>query len=147
MNADETQVKRRKEAAKKAMSSGNFADALMIGFEHFLSLLSPSIPFQEFLDRTGTYLDGVIQRSCQEDALTYVGGKLIFESLNASKVKMTADFYYQNTEQQWVHSQQTATVKGTRWSDWKTNAALIKLQQEKRLEYPILAPNDTGGAS
>lgn len=146
MNADENQVKRRKEAAKKAMPSGNFADALMIGFEHFLSLLSPSVPFQEFLDRTGTYLDGVIQRSCQEDALTYVGGKLIFESLNASKVKMTADFYYQNTEQQWVHSQQTATVKGTRWSDWETNEALIKLREEKRLEYPILPPIETGGA-
>ena len=141
---NENQVKRRKEADQEAIDGGDFADALISGFERFLSFLS-SGPFQEFLDRTGAYIDGVIQRSCREDSLTYVGGKLILELLDASKVKMTADFYYQNVERQWIHNQRTAIVKATRWSDWKTNDAFIKLQQEKRLEYPILPPTESGG--
>ena len=114
----------------------------------FRTIFEHPISFQTFLKDSGRSFDQFILDIGRREKLHYIAGKLILEfpdtsegePLDVPKVKMTADFYFQNLSKKWILKEKVIRVDRNSFSDWKEDPDLQELWEKGRLEYPINPP-------
>ena len=137
----EEQNRKTKEEVKKAWAEGDLTAMLRAGFENFMTILMDNpMTFETFLQYTSQFLDQFILKTCAEEHLNYVGRKITFKMADLVSANMTADFYFQTADKQWVMKQKTGRVGRERFSDWETAPDLLRLRRDGKLEFPIDAP-------
>jgi len=134
-----------KEKIRKYWEDGNIGAILQLGFESFLTMIfDRPLKFDTFLDYTGSFFDGFIRETCEQEPLKYVGGKFRMELGASDEVQLNADFYFQDHTQQWILKQKSGQISSTRFKDWKTSVDLMILQNRGQLELPIDPPKELG---
>ena len=104
-----------------------------------------AIPFAQFLEQTGAFLDKYIRQVGTAEHLHYVGGKLILAletppAAAPARIALSADFYFQTPEKKWIVKQKKGAVDSRKFTDWETDPSAAKLKQTGRLELSIEAP-------
>lgn len=139
-----------KEEIRTAWKEKDLAKLISLGLAKFMDLLCGDGPlaFQNFLKYTGDYFDQYILDTSKKKRLNYVGGKMIMELEEASedapaKILLSADFYFQTTDKQWIVEKKQGHISADRFRDWDTDADAVKLQESGRLEMSI-EPPETG---
>lgn len=113
-------------------------------FDKFMKLLfrSKTILFQDFLENTSVYFDTFIQDTSKKEKLNYIAGKFLMEKKNSAWIHFTAEFYFQDADQQWILMKKEEDIAYDCFSDWETSFDLKQLQRQKKLEFPIDPPLD-----
>ena len=144
MMYSEAQNNRAKENIKAAWAEGDLLGIACAGIDSFLNMLINSTPisFQQFLEYTGISFDKYILETVQKE---YVGGKMILEIdkdavVAPISIHLSADFYFQTSDKNWVVKKKNGKVESTRFSDWDTDSDSIKLRTAGRLELSIEPP-------
>ena len=147
MSQTNEQTKKAQDNIKGAWEEGDLLKLLGAGLDHFMNLLfrDTVIPFAQFLEQTGSYLDKYIQQVAQAEQLYYVGGKLILTSETPAaaapaRIALSADFYFQTSEKKWIIKQKRGVVDSRKFTDWDTDPSAAKLKQAGKLELSIEAP-------
>jgi len=116
-------------------------DFWKIIFKKFLN--KRTLPFQKFLDDTGDFFDRYILETCQKENWKCFGGKLTLEKMPESKdIHLSADLYFQSSDQKWnkIHTENHVDIE--RFNDWDTNEELLKLCKEGKIEMTIEPPKE-----
>ncbi len=133
-----------KERIKIAWIDGDIIGLLSASLESFVNtIFETPLSYQEFLEYTGEYLDHFILNACKQECLTYVGGKLTLTLAPGFKgtLQLHADFYFQNAEKQWILKKKDGMIDKKKIVDYNLVPELKRLKTEKKLEYPIDAPD------
>lgn len=136
----------RKEKIKQAFAEKDIIEALKNGVENvldmFISYLCNDNPitFQAFLDATSKLFDVFILDVSKQENLHYIGGKMFMEMANSTQIKLSADFYFQNSSSEWILKRKAGHIESKQFSDWETETDLIELRETKKLEFPIDPP-------
>ena len=59
-------------------------------------------------------------------------------------IHLSADFYFQKHNKEWVMTKKTGQITSERFSDWTTDAKALRLQAEGKLEQSIDPPEPKG---
>ena len=141
--SENEQTRELKERIKKAFHENDLWGILQGGFEGFMRLVfSKPVMFAQFLQETGEYCDQIILKACEEEKLTYIGGKLKLAMTAASDdaIQMQAEMFFQDQNRQWVQKKAEGKTHGKDFVDWDTEPNLMRLRKERNLEYPIENP-------
>lgn len=113
-------------------------------FDKFMKLMfrNKTILFQDFLDSTSTYFDTFIQDTSKKENLKFIAGKFLMEREDSELIHFTAEFYFQDSSQQWILKKKEENISYDCFTDWETSPELKQLQQHKKLEFPIDPPVD-----
>ncbi len=113
-------------------------------FDKFMKLLfrNKAILFQDFLEKTSTYFDSFIQDTSKKENLKFIAGKFLMEKEDSAWIHFTAEFYFQDTNQQWILKKKEEKIAYNCFIDWETSPELKQLQKQKKLEFPIDPPAD-----
>lgn len=133
-----------KDRIKAAWTDGDIIGLLGASLESFVNtIFETPLSYQAFLEYTGEYLDHFILDACEQEELTYVGGKLTLVLVPGVKesIALHADCYFQNAEKQWILKKKDGIVDKKRIVDYNSVPELRRLKTEKKLEYPIDAPD------
>ena len=149
MPQSEMQNQKIKEDIKTAWNKGDANGLLRAGLDSFVNLIvrSEPIPFQKFLDYTSESFDRFILETEQKDHLSYVGGKMVLElekntAVTPAIIYITADFYFQTTDEKWVMQTKKGKIECSHFSDWDTAPGdnTKKLKETGKLEMSIEPP-------
>lgn len=113
-------------------------------FDKFMEFIfsDKTILFQDFLENTSVYFDNFIQDTTEKERLKFIAGKLLMEKNTSAKIHFTAEFYFQNSAQQWILKKKEEDIPYSLFTDWEISPELKQLQKEKKLEFPIDPPVD-----
>ncbi len=140
-----------KEEIKTAWEENDILGLLRAGIDGFFNMIGNSapLPFQRFLEYTGTFFDKYILDISQQEQLSYVGGKMVLETSAGQSgqpvpIHLSADLYFQTKDKRWVMKQKSGKVDSSRFSDWDRDPTAVKLQQTGRVELTIDPPQPEG---
>lgn len=149
MQQSEKQNQQIKEEIRRAWNDGDLTGLLRAGFDGFLNLVGGNnpLPYQKFLEYTGTSFDNYILETVRQECLTYIGGKMVLEVLpndgtGAVPIQLSADFYFQTPDKKWVMKKKNGKTSSDRFTDWTSDATAIRLQREGKLELSIEPPEE-----
>lgn len=151
MLQSEERRKKAQEDIKASWEDGDLVGLFRAGWDNFLNMLGGNepMPFQRFLDYTGSYFDKYIQKTSRREHLNYMGGKMFLqvnEDPNAAPVtiQLSADFYFQTQDKQWIVKKKSGKVDSSRFIDWETDASAAQLRSSGKLQFSIDPPEGEG---
>lgn len=138
-----------KEKVKSAWEEGDLLKLLLAGVDNALDLLCGGvpIPFQRFLEDTGTFFDRYVEEVSRKERLRFIGGKLTLTLARTLKrdtvpIALAADFYFQTADKKWVVKKKNGMVESSRFTDWTTDPEAVKLMTAGKMELAIEPPEE-----
>ena len=143
----QSEEKRVRENIKAAWNEGDIFKLLCAGFDSFMNAVcnSAPLPFQSFLEYTGISFDKYIQDIAVKEHLNFVAGKMTLELdgtpvAESTPVRLSADFYFQTKDKQWIIKKKRGVVESSRFSDWESDIDAQKLKATGKMELSIEPP-------
>lgn len=138
--------KKNQKDIEPALEKGSFIEWVKAGVDNFFDMLdsSKTMTFQKFLEYTGAFHDKFILDTCEQEHLSYVGGRMFMEleqnEAEAVLIQLSADFYFQNPNQEWVMKKKKGQINSNSIIDWDTDEMAARLRETGGIEFTIEMP-------
>lgn len=135
---DEVDMIERKKTAAGKETYEDFMPAFMRFLKELFRKLWPSCTFEEFLEETGEYFDGIMrQEEAKNNGKKCPGGKITF-TLSGDKVEIESKLYFFDSDgDKWTIQTSRNTVDKSRFNDWDKDADLLRLSRGETVELDI----------